>query len=292
MVSNDGQFRAEAGRDGGGRSGQPMLDGVALAMQRQPHGLRQAIRGALLHTGLYERLVWTPPHRWWVRHNNPSFERMQRIEGDFYRELLPPRATVFDIGANMGNKAEVFARLGARVVAVEPDPMCARVLRGRFVLNRRVTVLEAAVSSQPGERELYRAAPGDPLNTLSAKWRGEAHGEGGTTTRVAVTTLDALTAQHGAPTFVKADVEGSEIDVLRGLSQPIPLVSFEVNLPGFLAESLACVDRLLELSDRYRFRTANDFADGWQQPRWIEADELRGVLTSGRATYYEVFARI
>ena len=45
--------------------------------------------------------------------------------------------------------------------------------------------------------------------------------------RVPATTLDALIARHGLPRFCKIDVKGYEAEVLRGLSQPIPALSFE-----------------------------------------------------------------
>jgi tRNA G37 N-methylase Trm5 len=54
----------------------------------------------------FNRSVWRRRHR------------MYRL----YSEFVSAGDLVFDIGANIGDYAEMFARLGARVVAVEPNP--------------------------------------------------------------------------------------------------------------------------------------------------------------------------
>ena len=70
---------------------------------------------------------------------------------------------------------------------------------------------------------------------------------------VAVTTLDALVAAHGPPAFVKIDVEGYELEVLKGLSRPVPALSFEI-VAERLSAAEACVERLETLgSYRYGF---------------------------------------
>ncbi|MBM3479865.1 MAG: FkbM family methyltransferase, partial [Alphaproteobacteria bacterium] len=71
---------------------------------------------------------------------------------------------------------------------------------------------------------------------------------------VPVTTLDALVAAHGVPRFAKIDVEGFELDVLRGLSRPLPALSFEfTTIQRDVA--FACLARLAALGD-YRFDLA------------------------------------
>ena len=58
---------------------------------------------------------------------------------------------------------------------------------------------------------------------------------------VEVTTLDRLIAIYGAPTFCKIDVEGSELQVLEGLTEALPALSFEF-LPVSIKRAYGCID--------------------------------------------------
>ena len=60
---------------------------------------------------------------------------------------------------------------------------------------------------------------------------------------VEVTTLDELIAIYGKPVFCKIDVEGLELDAVRGLSQAIPTLSFEFT-PEYLDAAHACIAHL------------------------------------------------
>jgi FkbM family methyltransferase len=129
---------------------------------------------------------------------------------------------VFDVGANIGNRVEILLSLGATVVAFEPQPICVRELLARD--NGHLTVIQKAVGETEGDRTFYFANPGDALASMIPNWYDRV---GTSSMNVPVTTLDKAIEQFGVPKFCKIDVEGFEVEVLKGLSRAIPVISIE-----------------------------------------------------------------
>ena len=156
--------------------------------------------------------------------------RMQRL----YRQFVRPGDLVFDIGAHVGNRVRAFAAIGCRVIALEPQPDFARLLRTLFGRSTRIEVVEAAVTGAAGAEWLSVSERNPTVSTTAASWRearAREPGFGGVQwnqrIRVRAVTTDALIAQYGVPAFIKIDVEGFEEEVLMGLTQPVAALSFE-----------------------------------------------------------------
>jgi FkbM family methyltransferase len=259
----------------------------------------------LRELGIYHRLKASAVYDIYWRLVDPRVIQQAEAELEFYRKVLPSfRAgdLIFDVGANQGTKTRTFLRLGARVIAIEPDPTNQEILRASF-LKRRFTpppviLVPAALSESIGTERLWVDEPGSAKNTLSPKWvdilrhDGERFGhthQFGRSKTVQTTTLDALIRKHGRPFFVKIDVEGSEARVLRGLSRPVPNISFEVNLPEFLEEGLECVKRLEGLEARGAFNYVVHYEEGLALPAWLSGQEFALRLRLCRARSVEVF---
>ena len=211
----------------------------------------------------------------------------------FFRGFVPRKSLVFDVGANEGRMTETFLELGATVVAVEPNPALARTVKARYGL-RQVTVEAAAVGAAPGVAEL-RLGRYNGHSTLSADWQeaaGDARWAG--TVEVAVTTLDMLIARYGRPDFLKIDVEGFEAEVLAGLHQPVPAISFEFQCAA-LDVARRCVTALEELAD-YEFNLGLEETHELRRDNWTGGaeliEQLELVAESSPQGYGDVYARL
>ena len=200
-----------------------------------------------------------------------------------YREFLRPGDLAFDVGAHVGSRTRCFRALGARVIAIEPQPDFAAWLCWQFGADPLVTVVAAALGAAPGRATLHISRRTPTVTTLSERWtRQVRHGRGFAAVawpdrcEVAVTTLDALIARHGRPRFCKLDVEGFEAEVVRGLSEPVPALSLEY-LPAAIEVALAAVERLAGLA-AYRFNVTEGERLRWLWPDWRGAGETLAWL--------------
>jgi FkbM family methyltransferase len=194
-----------------------------------------------------------------------SLVEQRRQEFNFFRKTLVGfrrNDLIFDIGANHGLKAEIFLKLGARVIAVDPDVSNQKTLTERFLALRLrkkpIVIVAKAVSARNGHETFWVSEPGFEINTLSAKWAetlgkdparfGRIMFEFREKRQVETITLEQMISTYGRPFYIKIDMEGYELNVLKGLQTAVPYLSFEVNLPYFRSEGEQCTARLREIA--------------------------------------------
>ena len=196
----------------------------------------------------------------------------------FYQKFIKTNDLCFDIGANLGNRTELFLALGARVVCVEPQPTCVEALRRKYRNERKVTIIAKGAAEKKGELELSLCDTTSVIATFSNKWKTGRFKDStwSTTVKVPITTLDELIAEFGTPKFCKIDVEGFEYHVINGLSSSIPIVSFEFT-KEFLEDALLCMKRLEELGD-VRFNYVIGENASLELPEWKKSDFLNDLL--------------
>ncbi|MGH2581468.1 MAG: FkbM family methyltransferase [Anaerolineales bacterium] len=217
----------------------------------------------------------------------------------FYRRFFIARDLCFDIGAHVGNRTAAMLALGARVVAVEPQPLFARTLKRLYGSNPNFHLVEKAVSSFRGRRELMISHQTPTVSSLSKEWVRQvapapafANVDWDEQFLVDVVTLDALISEYGSPAFCKIDAEGSELEILIGLSQPILTISFEY-LPPFADRAVECLDRLSVLGS-YRFNLISGEHPRFVFNDWTDSSELTRFLEELTLTERpgEIYARL
>jgi FkbM family methyltransferase len=231
-----------------------------------------------------------------IYHGQPAkHRRAVRLYGEF----LGPGDLAFDIGAHVGGRVRTWRRLGARVVAVEPQPDCLRVLRLLFGRDRGVIIEPRAVGARPGRARLGVATATPTVSSMSQDWRDSVAADRSfarvrwdRSVEVEVTTLDELIAAHGVPAFCKIDVEGFESEVLAGLTQPLPALSFEY-LPPTHERSLAVLERVQQLGP-YRYNYSPVETMRFASDHWLDAPDLVRLLERVRplGRSGDVYARI
>ena len=174
--------------------------------------------------------------------------RRARMEA-FYRQFLQAGDLAFDIGAHVGNRVRVFRRLGARVIAVEPQPDFIAVLRLLYGRDSDVCIEASGVAAEPGQGKLYLSTRTPTVSTFADSWMDDVQTDRrfqrirwDTEINVPLVSLDELIARHGEPQFCKIDVEGFEHEALSGLSQPLAALSFEY-IPVAADRAIACIER-------------------------------------------------
>lgn len=200
---------------------------------------------------------------------------------------LPFSPLIFDVGAYHGEKTEKYLRLGARkVICIEPQASCVAILKRKFGYINRVVILELAASDKIGTIPFYINSRAKTISTADLDWQmltrfteNPSWDTWDIQIEIPTTTLDALIEMYGVPDFCKIDVEGHELFVLKGLTQPIPYMSFEY-VPELLDQkTVPCLDHLETLgcpSYNVCFNNTETIACS----DWMDREALLGFLRS------------
>ena len=213
--------------------------------------------------------------------NRQRRDAMERL----YRRFVNPGDLVFDIGAHVGDRVAVFRRLGAPVIAIEPQPALRTTLKLLHGRDRAVAIEAVALGRREGSVELKLNLDNPTVSTASSDfiraaagapgWEGEAWTR---TITVPMTTLDALIARHGVPAFIKIDVEGFEAEVLAGLSRPVAALSFEFTTIQ-RAVAAAAIDRCVALG-YVSFNAALGESQTLVHEPWLTAPQIAQWLAA------------
>lgn len=193
-----------------------------------------------------------------------------------FRTLFEPAAVVLDIGANIGCTSLLFSQRARRVVAFEPSPSTFRYLKRNIDAANagNVELHNLALGAESGVSSLTFAPSNRAGGFVSNQTTASA---GHVTESITIERLDDIADRFriDAVDFVKIDVEGFELDVLKGGRDTInrfePVVALELNhwclnalhricVPDFL-DYLCSVFPLLMAVDEANYLDVHDVAE-------------------------------
>jgi FkbM family methyltransferase len=232
-------------------------------------------------------------HKYFPSKTQRHDQKMRPRRLSFYEGFVKPGDLCFDVGANIGNRTEIFLLLGARVVAIEPQRDCAKMLKLRF--GNKIQLKQMALGESETTAQMYISDTSE-ISSLSREWIDSvsksrfSNTQWNKTETVEVTTLDALIASHGLPKFCKIDVEGHEEPVLKGLSRRIEFISFEYTIPERLINFYNCLSLLSAIADFKCNYTIGEKME-FELPVWVSKEELKERVRaiSGKHIYGDVY---
>lgn len=150
-------------------------------------------------------------------------------------KILKPGMVFYDLGANIGFFSLLASRLvgeAGKIFSFEPDPVTAGRLRRNIEKNQitNVTVIEAGVASSTGK---FRFLPANSSSPDRGVGKFAAMGEISPGEAIQCYALDDFARERAHPHAIKCDVEGMEVEVIRGarsvFSSFKPLIVFEIH---------------------------------------------------------------
>jgi FkbM family methyltransferase len=207
---------------------------------------------------------------------------------DFYKQFITKDDTVFDVGCNIGSRTKIFLNLGAKVVGFEPQSNLCDHLYAHLKRNKNFFLERTALGTAVDTKEI-KISDAHVLSSMSDRWIQATQKSGrfqnykwDNPVKVPVTTLDEKIQIYGVPNYIKIDVEGYELEVLKGLSNPVQNISIEFTAED-IENSYKCIDYISTLGDfTFNYSIGENLVLCNQE--WQSKDDIKKNLESLRET--------
>ena len=201
---------------------------------------------------------------------------------------------VFDIGAHHGEKSIKLVQYCSKLVLVEPQPDCLKVLKKKFLNFKNVEIIPYGVSSKKEILNLKINSQNPLVSTFSDHWdKGRFSNKyWDKSIKIQTTTIDQLIKDYGKPKFIKIDVEGFELNVLKGLKEKTGIISFEFT-SEFFEEAIKCLDHLNQLGyESFNFSEGErkKFYTNWSTKK-NTLNLLNKLILSNRDFWGDIYAK-
>lgn len=217
----------------------------------------------------------------------------------YYSGFIKQGTMIFDVGANVGSYSKVFLENGANVIAFEPQEHCQKILKRRFTDVPNFKLFPFACGSTVGQAHIYKPNS-HTIASMNVNWINKVKGtnrfegeEWSIKETIQVETLDNAIKRFHKPDYIKIDVEGYELDVLKGLTQPVAFISFEVTLPETVDLAKQCIEHVSGLGT-YRFLMPQNNLR--QDSIWISKEDmmvyLNELVIKGELVSADIFCKL
>lgn len=210
-------------------------------------------------------------------------KKLLQSRNAFYASFINSNDVCFDVGANIGNRTESMLAIGAKVIAVEPQKSCIAILEKKF--GESITIVPKGLGKEPGFLDMF-IATNTTISSFSKDWIDKVKQDRfseyswNKTEKIEVTTLDTLIDTYGKPQFIKIDVEGFELEVLKGLSQSVRYVSIEYNVPDNIENTVNCLLKLQQLNANAVCNYSVGESMQWALQQWMPIGEMLNYVKS------------
>jgi len=201
----------------------------------------------------------------------------------FYNQFISPNDLVFDVGANVGNRTKPLLNIGARVVAIEPQKKCCKILEKKF--GNKIEIVPIGLGETEEIKDFF-VANIHTSSSFSTEWIDVVKKERfkdfitwKKPIKIQITTLNKLIVRYGLPKFIKIDVEGYELEVLKGLTYAVDLISFEY-IPEQIHKAIDCISQI----EKYNSEIECNFSKGesmeFSLKNWQSATDFKNYILS------------
>ena len=215
-------------------------------------------------------------------------KEIRKKRRDFYLQFLNTGDIYYDVGANYGNRIDPIINDKIKIIAIEPQPKCIKKLKSKFKNN--IVLIPKGLGPKKDVMTMFLARA-HTISTFSKDFI-KATQESGRFSKykwdkeieVEIETLDNIISQHGKPTFIKIDVEGFELEVLKGLTMPIKYISYEYTVPERTVSLINCIDRIVEISGEKNvvFNYSIGESMEWALNKWLSYQEIINEINTDK----------